>query len=134
MAATGVAAVALAGCSGGASAGDDQTLRIAMGSPGEAQIRVWESVAEQFEAANDGWKVDLNYQDDDQYQTIGLPNLLNGPQRARHVFRVGRQPSARPATPTGSSPTSPPYVEDGPLTGSARRGRSTPPPRSTARS
>ena len=43
LATTGVAVLALAGCSGGASAAEDQTLRIAMGSPGEAQIRVWES-------------------------------------------------------------------------------------------
>ncbi|MFH8252730.1 hypothetical protein ACH3VR_20355, partial [Microbacterium sp. B2969] len=51
IAVTGVAVVALTGCAGGASSADDKTLRVAMGSPGEAQIRVWESVAEQFEAA-----------------------------------------------------------------------------------
>ena len=75
---TGAAALTLTGCAGGASGGDDQTLRIAMGSPGEAQIRVWDEVAAQFEEANEGWTVELNYQDDDMYQTIGLPNLLNG--------------------------------------------------------
>ena len=32
----------------------DNVLRIAMGSPGEAQIRVWDDVAKQFEAANPG--------------------------------------------------------------------------------
>jgi raffinose/stachyose/melibiose transport system substrate-binding protein len=79
LALTGAMTVSLAGCAGGSSGGgDDKTLRIAMGSPGEAQIAVWESVAEKFEAANEGWKVDLNFQDDDMYQTIGLPNLLNG--------------------------------------------------------
>ena len=72
------AALVLTGCAGGAGGGDDKTLRIAMGSPGEAQIRVWDAVAEQFEEANEGWTVELNYQDDDLYQTIGLPNLLNG--------------------------------------------------------
>jgi raffinose/stachyose/melibiose transport system substrate-binding protein len=56
----------------------DNVLRIAMGSPGEAQIRVWDDVAKQFEAANPGTTVELNYQDDDLYQTIGLQNLLNG--------------------------------------------------------
>ncbi len=56
----------------------DNVLRIAMGSPGEAQIRVWDDVAAQFEAANPGTKVEMNYQEDDLYQTIGLPNLLNG--------------------------------------------------------
>jgi len=79
LALTGAMTVGLAGCAGGSSGGgDDKTLRIAMGSPGEAQIAVWESIAEEFEAANEGWKVDLNFQDDDMYQTIGLPNLLNG--------------------------------------------------------
>ena len=72
------AALVLTGCAGGAGGGDDQTLRIAMGSPGEAQIAVWDAVAEQFEEANEGWTVELNYQDDDLYQTIGLPNLLKG--------------------------------------------------------
>ena len=78
LALTGAAALVLTGCAGDASGGDDQTLRIAMGSPGEAQIRVWDAVAAQFEEANEGWTVELNYQDDDMYQTIGLPNLLNG--------------------------------------------------------
>src|SRR6187431_3060754 len=78
LATAGVAVLALAGCSGGASAASDETLRIAMGSPGEAQIAVWEGIAEDFEAANEGWEVELNFQDDDMYQTIGLPNLLNG--------------------------------------------------------
>ena len=77
-----------------------------MGSPGEAQIRVWESVAEQFEAANDGWKVDLNFQDDDMYQTIGLPNLLNGRNAPDVYFEwVGNR--LLDPTPTGSSPTCP---------------------------
>lgn len=57
---------------------DEQVLRIAMGAPGKAQVRVWESVAEQYEEANEGWEVELNFVDDDQYQTVGLPNLLNG--------------------------------------------------------
>ena len=77
-----------------------------MGSPGEAQIRVWESVAEQFEAANDGWKVDLNFQDDDMYQTIGLPNLLNG-RNAPDVYFEGSATVWSTTTPTGSSRTCP---------------------------
>ena len=56
----------------------DNVLRVAMGSPGEAQIRVWDDVAKQFEAANPGTTVEMNYQEDDLYQTIGLQNLLNG--------------------------------------------------------
>ncbi len=75
--AAGAVALALAGCTPGGGA-DDNTLRIAMGSPGEAQIRVWDSVAEQFMKDHPDMKVEMNYQDDDLYQTIGLPNLLNG--------------------------------------------------------
>ncbi len=70
-------ALALAGCAPG-SGGDDNVLRIAMGSPGEAQIRVWDAVADQFMEDHPDLKVEMNYQDDDLYQTIGLPNLLNG--------------------------------------------------------
>lgn len=53
------------------------TLRIAMGSPGEAQIKVWEAAAEAFEADHENVTIEYNFQDDDLYQTIGLPNLLN---------------------------------------------------------
>lgn len=116
LATAGVAVLALAGCSGGASAADDQTLRIAMGSPGEAQIRVWESVAEEFEAANDGWKVDLNFQKDDLYQTIGLPNLLNGRNAPDLYFEwVGNRLLERDADGFAADLT--PFIEDGPLTG-----------------
>jgi raffinose/stachyose/melibiose transport system substrate-binding protein len=71
-------AVALAACTASTPAAQDSTLRIAMGSPGEAQIRVWDAVGEQYEKAHPGTQVELNYQDDDLYQTIGLPNLLTG--------------------------------------------------------
>ncbi|MGV8876987.1 MAG: ABC transporter substrate-binding protein [Rhodoglobus sp.] len=77
VAALSAAALVLAGCSAGAGS-DDTVLRIAMGSPGEAQIAVWDDVAAQFEVAHPGVTVEMNYQDDDLYQTIGLPNLLNG--------------------------------------------------------
>jgi raffinose/stachyose/melibiose transport system substrate-binding protein len=49
-----------------------------MGSPGEAQIRVWDDVAKQYMAAHPETKVELNYQQDDLYETIGLQNLLAG--------------------------------------------------------
>ena len=72
-------AVLVAACGGAAPApSNDHILRIAMGSPGEAQIRVWDDVGKQFEAANSGTKVELNYLDDDLYETIGLQNLLTG--------------------------------------------------------
>jgi raffinose/stachyose/melibiose transport system substrate-binding protein len=56
----------------------DTTLRVAMGSPGAAAIAVWDDIAAQFEAANPGVDVEMNYQGDDLYQTIGLPSLLSG--------------------------------------------------------
>jgi raffinose/stachyose/melibiose transport system substrate-binding protein len=84
------AALALSACAADgestSSAGGDETaasmtegtLRVAMGSPGEAQIAVWDEVAAAYEAANPGMTVAMNYLDDDLYQTIGLPNLLSG--------------------------------------------------------
>ena len=78
IAALSATALILTGCSAGGGGSDDNVLRIALGSPGEAQIRVWDDVAAQFEAANPDITVEINYQDDDLYQTIGLPNLLNG--------------------------------------------------------
>ncbi|SFT20642.1 ABC transporter substrate-binding protein [Paenibacillus sp. BC26] len=56
---------------------EEFTLRIAMGSPGEKLIAVWNELKDQYEAAHPNITVDLNFQDDDMYQTIGLPNLLN---------------------------------------------------------
>ncbi|MFV2061972.1 MAG: ABC transporter substrate-binding protein [Chloroflexota bacterium] len=70
-------ALGIVGSAGGALA-QDTTLRVAMGSPGEAGIRVWDDIAAQFEAANPGVEVEMNYQQDDLYETIGLPNLLAG--------------------------------------------------------
>ncbi|WP_340021288.1 sugar ABC transporter substrate-binding protein [Paenibacillus sp. FSL K6-1096] len=79
---------ALTGCSStasndssastGSSGAKQETLRIAMGSPGEGLIKVWETIGKEFEAQHQGIKVEFNYQDDDTYQTIGLPNLLSG--------------------------------------------------------
>ena len=57
---------------------NDHVLRIAMGSPGEAQIAVWNAVAKQFMAAHPDTKVELNFQQDDLYETIGEQNLLTG--------------------------------------------------------
>lgn len=71
-------AAPLAACSGdGGGDGGDGILRVAMGSPGEALIRVWDAAAAEFEETHDV-TVEMNYQDDDLYETIGLPNLLNG--------------------------------------------------------
>ena len=56
----------------------DGVLRVALSSPGRAQIRVWDDVAQQFESAHPGVDVEMNYQEDDVYSTIGLPTLLSG--------------------------------------------------------
>ncbi|MFN8196470.1 MAG: extracellular solute-binding protein [Nocardioidaceae bacterium] len=108
----------LAACGGGggsSSSPDEKVLRIAMGSPGKAQMRVWQSVADQYEAAHDGWKVELNFMDDDQYQTVGLPNLLNGRQAPDIYFEwVGDRLRTRAADGFAADLTS--YV-DGPLAG-----------------
>ena len=65
-------------CGGMAAARcEDQTLRIAMGSPGEAQIASG-TTSPRSSRRRTRAEVEMNYQDDDMYQTIGLPNLLNG--------------------------------------------------------
>lgn len=71
--------IGLTACGGSSgNGGDKKTLRIAMGSPGEAMIKAWEQIGKNYEAQHPGTKVEFTYQDDDLYQTIGLPNLLNG--------------------------------------------------------
>ena len=69
-----VAALAVGSSIGGAIA-QDQELRVAMGSPGEPGIAVWDDVAAQFEASHPGVKVEMNYQDDDLYQTGGVAHV-----------------------------------------------------------
>ena len=70
-----IAALGVGSTMGGALA-QDQTLRVAMGSPGEEAIAVWDAIAAQYEAAHPGWKVEMNYPNDDLYEQIGLQNLL----------------------------------------------------------
>jgi raffinose/stachyose/melibiose transport system substrate-binding protein len=70
------ATAGIAGGHAGAGSEEEFTLRIAMGSPGEAQIAVWEAAGAAFEEAHPGVTVEFDFQDDDTYQTIGLPNLL----------------------------------------------------------
>lgn len=75
LTAAAISALATAGLAGGALA-QDATLRITMGSPGDAGIAVWEDVGAQFEAAHPGVDVEFDFQNDDIYQTIGLPTAL----------------------------------------------------------
>lgn len=77
---TALVAAALATTAGGGSVlAQDTVLRISMGSPGEAGIRVWDQIAADFETAHPGVDVQMDYQDDDLYETIGLLNALNSP-------------------------------------------------------
>jgi len=59
---------------------------------------VWNSVADQFKKANPEWSVELNFQNDDLYETIGLPNLLNGRKAPDIYFEwVGKRLQQRTA-------------------------------------
>ena len=57
---------------------EEVTLRIAMSSPGDLQIGVWEAAAAAFEDRNPNVTVELNFVADDIYETIGLQSLLTG--------------------------------------------------------
>lgn len=63
----------------GSALAQEAVLRVAMGSPGETGIAAWQAIEAGFEAAHPGVDVELNILEDDLYQTIGLPNLLAGP-------------------------------------------------------
>jgi raffinose/stachyose/melibiose transport system substrate-binding protein len=100
----------------GAALAQDTTLRVAMGSPGEAGIRVWDDIAAQFEEMNSGVEVQMNYQDDDLYQTIGLPNLLSGRNAPDIYFEwTGERMATRYADGYAADLTA--AVTDGPLAG-----------------
>ena len=109
------------GRGGSAPAQRPRRCAIAMGSPGEAQIRVWDDVAAQFEAAHPG--VDGRDElpggrpvpDDRPAEPAGRP------ERAGHLLRVDRQRAWRSATPTATPPTSPRRSTTGPLAGIVRR-------------
>ncbi len=79
-----VLAVVLAACGGGgddttttAGGGEEITLRVAMGSPGDAQIKVWEAAKEAFEATHENVTIEYNFQEPNLYETTGLPVLLS---------------------------------------------------------
>lgn len=115
VAVTAATILGVVGSVGGALA-QDTTLRVAMGSPGDAGIRVWDDVAAQFEAAHPGVDVEMNYQDDDLYQTIGLPNLLAGRNAPDVYFEwTGSRMAQRFADGYGADLTE--AVESGPIAG-----------------
>ena len=109
------AMLSVVGIAGTATA-QDTTLRVAMGSPGEAGIRVFDSVAAQFEESHPGVTVEMNYQDDDLYETIGLPNLLAGRNAPDIYFEwTGARMAQRYADGYAADLTA--AVESGPLAG-----------------
>ena len=72
-----VASLALAGCSGGGDDPNAITIRIALGSSGDAVDSNFEDIAEEYEAKYPGRTVEVIVQEDDVYQTTGLPTLLS---------------------------------------------------------
>lgn len=113
-----VAMIALTACGSGDDEGGgtaDRPLRIAMGSPGEAQVAVWEEAADLYEERT-GVEVELNIQDDDLYQTIGLTNLLTSGEPPDIYFEwTGARLESRYAE--GYAADLSDAVSDGPLAG-----------------
>ena len=93
------AALALTACSASDSNGDGAniTIRIAMGSSGDAVDSQWDALAERYHEKYPDRTVDVVIQEDDIYQTTGLPTLISsreapdayfewsGPRMAQHV-------------------------------------------------
>lgn len=94
-----IASLALAGCGGSdnKAEGADITIRIAMGSSGDAVDSQWDVIAKRYEDKYPGRTVQVIVQEDDIYQTTGLPTLLSsreapdayfewsGPRMVNHV-------------------------------------------------
>ena len=68
----------LSACSSSDSASSDKILRISTIPQGETGDKVWQQAADIFKANNPGWDVQFIIQDDDLYETVGLPNQLTG--------------------------------------------------------
>lgn len=68
----------LVACSpGGGSNSDEITIRIAMGSSGDAVDNNFDVLKEKYEEMYEGRKVEIIIQEDDVYQQTGLPTLLS---------------------------------------------------------
>jgi len=75
---TALAIVPLSSCSKSGSDSSDKVLRISTIPQGETGDKVWAQAAEIFKSKNPGWDVQFVIQDDDLYETVGLPNQLTG--------------------------------------------------------
>jgi raffinose/stachyose/melibiose transport system substrate-binding protein len=120
FAGAGVTAFAVAALAVGAGAGSvlaqDTVLRIAMGQPGENVTAVFEDIATQFEAAHPGVDVQVKVMDAFQYEQIGLPTLLAGPNAPDIYFEwTGSRMAQRDAD--GYAADLSEYVASGPLAG-----------------
>lgn len=73
-----LAIVPLSACSKSDSDSSDKILRISTIPQGETGDKVWAQAADIFKANNPGWDVQFVIQDDDLYETVGLPNQLTG--------------------------------------------------------
>lgn len=69
-------ATTLAGCSAGSDP-DAVTIRVAMGSSGDAVDQGFEVLKDEYEAKYPGRTVEIIIQEDDVYQTTGLSTLLS---------------------------------------------------------
>ena len=69
-------ATTLAGCSAGSDP-DAVTIRVAMGSSGDAVDQGFEVLKERYEDKYPGRNVEIIIQEDDVYQTTGLSTLLS---------------------------------------------------------
>ena len=68
----------LSSCSKSSSDSSDKILRISTIPQGETGDKVWAQAADIFKKKNPGWDVQFVIQDDDLYETVGLPNQLTG--------------------------------------------------------
>ena len=86
LAALSISALVLTGCSAGGGGGDDITIRVAMGSSGDAVDSQFEVLKDEYEAKYQGRSVELIIQEDDVYQTTGLSTLLSSRQAPDAYF------------------------------------------------
>jgi len=75
---TALSLATLSACSSSDSGSSDKVLRISTIPQGETGDKVWQQAADIFKANNPEWDVQFVIQDDDLYETVGLPNQLTG--------------------------------------------------------
>ena len=103
-----VASLALAACTSadpGASNGDENiVIRIAMGSSGDAVDSQWDVLADRYHEKYPNRTVEPVIQEDDIYQTTGLPTLLSSRERPTPTLN-GRARACAATSPTAMATT-----------------------------